>query len=347
MSRLGMIVRMDNTGLGNQTRLLCRMLKPVKLLVVNSSTFNKSAQHPEWYDGYDAVFTKSWPDEIECSKFMFGITHVVTAETVYNHFMFTLARKRGIRIFIQPNWEFLDHLNRDLPQPHKWLMPSYWHLEDMQARFPNTVYLPPPMFLDDFTEARQMNQDRRGNRRFLHVIGNAAAHDRNGTKDILEALRYSKEDYTLVVRSQFPFEHQAEFAKDGRVEVHVGSVENENDLYRDFDAVLLPRRYAGLCLPMNEALASALPVVMPDISPNNKVLPRDWLIESRVVSTFKARAEIDVYSMWPMDLASKIDELARMPDIDLLEQKNKAFEIAQREYSHEVLHPKYIQELGL
>lgn len=38
--------------------------------------------------------------------------------------------------------------------------------------------------------------------------------------------------------------------------------------------MILPRKYAGLCLPMNEALMSGLPVIMTDIEPNNVILPK-------------------------------------------------------------------------
>ena len=46
--RLGIIARSDNTGLGNQTRELVDMLKPDKILLINSSFFNQNRQHPEW-----------------------------------------------------------------------------------------------------------------------------------------------------------------------------------------------------------------------------------------------------------------------------------------------------------
>jgi glycosyltransferase involved in cell wall biosynthesis len=46
---------------------------------------------------------------------------------------------------------------------------------------------------------------------------------------------------------------------------------NEPDywkLYRDFDVLLMPRRFGGLCLPAQEAAAAGLALVMTDTSPN-------------------------------------------------------------------------------
>jgi len=53
----GIIARCDNTGLGNQTRDLVRMLNPDKILLVNSTKFNNNKQYPEWYDGYNVTMT--------------------------------------------------------------------------------------------------------------------------------------------------------------------------------------------------------------------------------------------------------------------------------------------------
>ena len=43
--RLGIIARSDNTGLGNQTMELVKMLNPDKILLINSQFFNNNKQH--------------------------------------------------------------------------------------------------------------------------------------------------------------------------------------------------------------------------------------------------------------------------------------------------------------
>jgi hypothetical protein len=346
MATVGLIVRMDNTGLGNQTRALCEMLKPDRIMVVDSTSFNGSAQHLDWYDGYNGVVTVGWPNEQECNKFMLGLTHVLTAETVYNNQIFWLAKKYRVKVFVQPNWEFLDHLVQAIPQPHTWLMPSYWHLDDMKRRFRNTVYLPPPIMIDRFEEARRENIAREGKAKFLHIVGKRASHDRNGTEDLLKALAHSTADFSLTVRSQTPLEDYGDFVADRRVTLDVENVENEADMYKGFDALIFPRRYAGLSLPMNEALASALPVIMPHISPNNQILPQDWLVPATVTSTFVARTTIDVHTTDAEALGKKIDEFALMDKNELLRNKMRAYEIAKREFSPKKLLPKYKQAIG-
>jgi hypothetical protein len=46
--------------------------------------------------------------------------------------------------------------------------------------------------------------------------------------------------------------------EDHRVKFDFGDPDDQAELYTDFDALILPQRYGGLCLPMNEALLSGL-----------------------------------------------------------------------------------------
>jgi hypothetical protein len=99
-------------------------------------------------------------------------------------------------------------------------------------------------------------------------------------------LSYSKADYELVITSQTPLVFNL---KDERITVKNDNINNKEDLYDGFDAMVLPRRYAGLCLPMNEALISGLPVFMTNISPNNHILPEKWLVDSSIGGKFKTK----------------------------------------------------------
>jgi len=175
--------------------------------------------------------------------------------------------------------------------------------------------------------------------RILHIGGKAAHLDRNGTNTIIEMLKYSKEDYEIVIRSQSELDIGV---KDSRLTIDINNVENKEDMYVGFDALVLPRRYAGLCLPMNEALLSSLPVFMTDISPNNQVLPKEWLVESTKINQFKARTKIDVYEADPIKLARLIDNYIVSNKTDY---KNKAFEIGYNNFSADVLKNKYLNIL--
>ena len=349
-SRLGAIVRADlGSGLQSQTYNLTRMLRPAVLLSVNSKDFNGREQHDEMYDGFTVQKTMGWPTNLECARFVnSGITHIITAETAYNPKIYELSRARGIKVFTQLNWEFLDHIhNRYQPSPYMWLMPSYWHLEEMQEMYPNTVYLPPPIFMNDFKEARDANLDRNTERKFVHIVGKAASHDRNGTLDLIHSLKYSQAQFKLVIRSQYDIPEYVEICDDPRVVFEIGNIPNQVDMYKGFDLMIMPRRYGGLCLPMNEALCSALPVIMPDISPNNKVLPEEWLVPATKDFDFMARTRIDVHKSDIMKLGMKLDWFAKMSDDELHLKKLAAYQIGYDNYSTDQLKERYVEVMGL
>lgn len=337
--RIGLIVRADKTGLGNQTRNLAKLLDPTRVLIIDSTPFNRNKQYFDTFKEYESLISNGFPDDRTVRRFLYNIDAVVTCELFYSNTLIDFANRNGIRTYNQFNYEFLDNLNNpSLPLPTKFLAPSYWHLEDMQEKYPDrVVYLPPPIDEKKFISVQIDNLTRKGKPRFLHVVGRMAYNDRNGTLDLLKSLKYTKSDFELVLKVQDSSTDLEQF-KDPRITIDYSSPENEEDLYRDFDAMILPRRYAGLCLPMNEALMSALPVIMTDIDPNNQVLPPEWLVPAVDAGYIQTRTQIPLYSVIQTELAKKIDWLCHT---NLVQKKELAANIALNNYSMATLKKKY------
>lgn len=339
---LGVIVMGNNSGIGNQSRRYVNMLKPDRILYIDSTSFSKNKeQHMEWYDSFKGYKVDGFPTNREINVFLKGLTHVLVTENPMNFYMLDACKQAGIKLFIASNYEFCDHLNnRNLTLPYKFLMPSYWHLETMIEKFgaDRVMYLPPPTDPNEFAQARETNFARRGDRpKLLHIIGTLAVHDRNGTLDLLEALKYTQSDFELTIRSQhqLPKEYNT---NDSRVRFAVEDIKDPQDMYKDFDALILPRRYGGLSLTTNEGLMSGLPIIMPDISPNNKLLPKEWVVQANKKGEFFTRTMIDIYEVKPQDLAQKIDWLLSQ---DLESIKIQAFDLGHSNFSPAVLRPKY------
>ena len=91
---------------------------------------------------------------------------------------------------------------------------------------------------------------------------------------------------------------------------------------------------------MNEALTSGLPVIMSNTSPNNAVLPGDWLVHGEFKGGFVARTPIQYFNVNVALLARKLDELAAMPDEVLDQHKARAIELS-RQFDPAVLRPQY------
>jgi hypothetical protein len=91
---------------------------------------------------------------------------------------------------------------------------------------------------------------------------------------------------------------------------------------------------------MNEALMSALPVFMTDISPNNAILPDRWLAESKKIDAFRTKSMVDVYDVKPERLANIIDEY--ISNDNKHEIKETAVKIGLNNFSVDSLKEKYI-----
>lgn len=341
--KLGIIARSDNTGLGNQTRELAKMLLPSKILLINSESFNKNKQHPEWYSGYSNVTEiNGFPNDKETLSFLTGLDAVLSCETFYNVGLIESAHNLGVKTMLQYNYEFLDHLSRPNRRlPDMLISPSYWNLEYIERKFgrkTKVIYLPPPTDEALFSDAKNINMSKSHNR-ILHIAGKAAAKDRNGTQTVIDMMKHSKKDFELVIKTQSKLEYRI---NDSRITVDYSNPDNREEMYSGYDAMVLPRRYAGLCLPMNESLLSGLPVFMTDISPNNQVLPKEWLAQSSKMDDLMTRTMIDVYKADPVHLANIVDEYMSS---NKTQDKQKAYDIGYNNYSSSILKDKYLDML--
>jgi len=199
------------------------------------------------------------------------------------------------------------------------------------------LHILPPTDHTLFEQAKIINTSK-NHGRILHIGGKAAVKDRNGTNTVIDMLQYSTGEYEVVVKSQTELKVKMGF---GRLKLDINNVDNNKDLYTGFDAIVMPRRYAGLCLPMNEALMASLPVFMTNISPNNQLLPEPWLAESSKIDELMTRTMIDVYSADPQNLAKIVDDY--MEITDKTKMKQQAFDIGFNNFSVDILKPKYLE----
>jgi hypothetical protein len=277
----------------------------------------------------------------EIYEFIDGLDVVFSCEMFYNQSFISIAKKRKVKTILQYNYEFLDNLsNPDLALPDVLVAPSLWNFEDIVNRFggiTKVVYLPPPTSTDLFANAKNINTSKT-HKKILHIGGKAAVKDRNGTNTVIEMLKYSNSDYQLVVKTQTPLDIDC---KDTRLVIDTYSPDTRESLYEGYDAMVMPRRYAGLCLPMNEALMSSLPVFMTNISPNNKILPQEWLTDSKKIDNLMTRIMLDVYEGDAKMLAKIVDNYY---ESDIGIYKDQAYQIGLTNFSANSLISGY-QEL--
>lgn len=346
--RLCILARADLTGLGVQSRNWVRLLDPDKTIVINSRMFNNNEQHFEWYTRRNAFRVDGFIKPNEIYPILNGVDVLLTFEIPYSYELLRIAKQQGVKTIIQNNWEFTDYLRQpELPLPDLLVNHSLWHLDDQKKLWPQiTEYCATPIFIEDYDTIMLQNMDRDlTKRRFVHVAGRRTYEDRNGTDDLLQAMKMvPKEcDFELVIKTQ---NTNISAFSDPRITIDNSIPLDEKELYRNFDAMIMPRRYGGACLPMSEALASGMPVIMTDIDPNNKLLPKEWLVRAKLAGSFMTRTMIDVFSADHNELADKIMEFATMDEANMIAHKIRAREIACAEFSSEVIKEKWALLLG-
>lgn len=270
--RVGLVARSESRGLGNMSVEWYRHMQPDRVLVVipDGVRHNHLTSHLDWYPGATPVrFSRAGLPETICREWLDGLDVVYAPETFYDWRFCRWAREQGVATVchVMPEWMRAEWA----AEPTAWWAPTSWRLDLLPE---TTRLVPVPIATDRFPG----NQHERapGPFRWLHVAG-AGEQDRNGTLALLDTARALDPGQTVTVHSQFPgYEPLA----DNTIVDHT-DVPNYWDVYAGFDAMVMPRRYAGLCLPVLEAFGAGLPVVMTDMSPQNA----DWPVETVPVTS--------------------------------------------------------------
>jgi glycosyltransferase involved in cell wall biosynthesis len=333
--RLGLIARADARGLGIQTKAVHDNLHPVKTMVIDCPSAKPLPLRRDWFP--DATWVHGLPTHGDFRTWLDGLDVVYTAETGYGTALWDEAERAGVKTVLAVNPEFLDRHDR----PSLWAAPSMWRYDQLPEP---KCFLPVPI-----TPAECQETAGRTATRFVHVVGRPATRDRNGSEDLLASLQYVTTPVRVTITCQeagYVENLVGRFSVPSNVELVVrsGDVQCNTDLYEGQEVLLMPRRFGGLCLPLNEALGAGLPVVMPAISPNNTWLPSDWLVPATQAGSFTVKQNvIDFYSVDHQAYAEKIDALAGDPGL-YTKAKTEALELREQ-YSWDTLRPAYLRTL--
>lgn len=343
---------MDNSGLGMQTWEFYVHMKPVKTLVVDISVVESSAervmkQYPERYPGHDVTFINGFPNDNDIREFLKDLDVVFIAESAYNMNLYRIAKEMEVKTAVQYNYEFFDWFPPSIYQNHlpdMFIAPSMWHYMDVaqfcERKKIKHVYLHVPVNTE---RIKRRYIDSAAS--FVHVAGRPAVNDRNGTFTFLEALKLSNGDLNGTVYTQdknLARKINDEYPK-VRVKVNVATYD---EIYRKGSVLVLPRKYGGNCLPLNEALGAGMPVIMSKISPQSQYpIPPKWLVEARETDIeFAPRFKIPVYEVDPVALLFRMRWFKSLSNKDMAAQSLIADELADAISWHK-MQPKYQEVL--
>lgn len=344
---IGLLARADRTGLAIQTLGFWRNMHPDKTLLVDFTRFGFRPE-PRLYSGTGSVEVWEVPhygdlwntrETPTVERFLEGLTAVFSVESPYDYHLLTRAAQKGVKTVIQPNYEFADWLNNpSIPHPDVFALPTPWHEEHWRKCLGSEVVdLPVPVDLGRLPRRHVTELST-----VLHVAGNVAQTDRAGTHAFVEAMRRVRSPVKGLIHAQRPMPDVV--VPDNVVKRTDASFPTHEDLYVEGDLLCLPRRYGGLCLPMQEAMGCGIPVLMTDVPPQRDMLPMAMLVASSWSKTLQTRHPIDVWDVNVDALARAIDELYERPaEMDVLARTAREW---AEERSWDQLRPRYKEVLS-
>lgn len=247
-----------------------------------------------------------------------GIKTVVLLETPFQR-LIKRCKDKGIKTILKVNYEFLP--SKLEYEPDMYLCSSLL----------NYQHAPQPKILiaDPVNTEKIKFRERKEAKTFLH-IGGITLGDANGTQDFLKAIPLVTADVKFIIRSQKKLN-----INDPRVDLRVGSVPNYWDLYDEGDVFVSPQRFRATSLPIQEAMASGLPVLCTDIKPFNEFV--SYTFPPKGSRREYLSRMIDYHELDPKDIAQAINDLAGK---SVIIESNKS-----REYAESISWKKLTKEI--
>lgn len=347
--RIGLLAYSTQTGLGYQTYEFARNIKCSKILIADIERLNRMpTDHSKFGKLCDDIkITESgFPSRDEAHWLTDDTDLLFVCETPLNYDIFDMARDKGVKTVLQYNYEFLEYYRSNRPKPDLLASPSLWNIEDTKARnFAPVEYLPVPIDTSRIT-ARNISEVIR----IGHIGGRVAEHDRNGTKTFLELAMALKETSAIFeIYLQTPREggsernwhlikpllDEAKGVLGEQLEIKLDT-KDHLEMYKTMDLMVLPRKYGGLCLPLWEAMAHGIPVMMPRIDPNDKILPLEWLTIAGECGSLDTHSKIPMYQVDTQALLVDIMDMSK----GIVNAHKQALKLAE-DMSWEKMREKY------
>lgn len=339
--KVGLVARADDRGIGTMTHEFYNAMRPDRTLVVREPGAERRgfAAHVERYPDAPVVVFDPMRGELpeRCVReFLDGLDVVYLVETPYDFRFFEWARDAGCATVLHVMPEFWRWHHGEYERPDVWWLPTSWRADLLpsECRIVEVPVPTRPLMAPSVPTERTT---------FVHVAGHRAVGDRNGTLLMLQALRQVNAPCRMRMVTQDDRLPKPRTKSNVELLAVVGGVESRWSLFDDADVLVLPRRYGGLCLPVLEAMASGLGIVMSGCAPQMQAWPVMGVGVQRGRSIEMPCGPIVLQDASPRLLAIALDKLTQDRDlVDTLQGCSRDF---ARAHSWTSLRGLYVDEL--
>lgn len=309
------IVRADRGGLGTLSRMFAHYLGFQRTLSIarHSGERDLAAFENNREAGEEGI-------TIEQARWLCeGADVVLSFETWYGDTVPRIARQLGVKTVLAPMYECCPADSPELRLTDLAICSTALDEMEMRHHTPGLLVAGKALLTVPFDTRRIKFHRRRRATTFVHHMGHGGLQGRNGTANVIAAWRYVQSDARLIVRHQAPL--PVSVPRDSRITVIDDAPQ---DYWRLWDGTgdiyLHPTRWDALSLPMQEALASGMPVMTTrfwphcDLLRDGRVLRGNLPISSQRLAIAPARTRwqricrtITAYETTPQAIAAAVD----------------------------------------
>jgi hypothetical protein len=178
---------------------------------------------------------------------------------------------------------------------------------------------------------------------FVHNAGHGGLRGRNGTEELIQAIRLVESPAKFIIRCQDKKNWPPYSELLGKVEL-VNRTVPYDELWSEGDVFIFPEKFNGLSLPLQEAYASGMLVMGTNRFPMNTWLHSSPLITPSSYHRTQVSGRCNMFSeavLDPVTIAAHIDKWYGKP---ITPYSLQGKEWAEK-HSWEVLKPRYMEVL--
>ena len=313
MKRIGCIGYATHSGLGIILKDFVHRKLITDVLILEHERFENNY---DWYPSSQSITRGVSPEKNQefqiLINFIVSIDIIIILESPWSPYVIPLARKFNKKIILMPNHEWTPWpLDVDMI-----ICPSV--LEEFLYK--SLISNIPIVHINIPVNSEVIWNQRKRSLRFLHNSGRGSSNDRNGTKLLIDSLKFLSNEIDISMRGQELVIYDNEELKN--VSVINKSVEFK-DLFVGYDTFIFIDRFCGLSLPLQEAYASGMAIITGNRFPINTWLPKEGLVDPIGYEKLNFTGQsFDSAIYDPKVVAAKIDEFHNR-DITSLSSQGK------------------------